>query len=99
MLTRNLDGKGLIELLGLEDAPIEEQTKIIQSATEVIETEVLDHILSELNDEETHTFMGLLESKSEDGSEIGRFLTDRGLDIPAILENKIAKFKEEILRW
>ena len=98
MLTGNIDGKGLIELLGLEDAPIEDQMKIIQSATEVIEAQVLDHILSELNDEETHIFMELLEGKSEDGSEIGGFLTERGLDIPAILEKEIAKFKEEILK-
>ena len=98
MLTGNLDGKGLIEILGLEDAPIEDKKRIIQSATEVIEMQVLDHVLSELNDEETHIFMELLEGKSEDGSEIGGFLTERGLDIPAILKKEIAKFKEEILK-
>ena len=98
MLTGDLDGKGLIELLGLENASIEDQTKIIQSATETVEAQVFDHILSELNDEETHIFMELFEDKSEDGLELGEFLAERGLDIPAILEKEIAKFKEEILK-
>ena len=40
----------------------------------------------------------IFEDKSEDGLELVEFLAERGLDIPAILEKEIAKFKEEILK-
>ena len=96
MLTENLDKQSLIEILGLENASLEEQTEIIKSATEVVEAQVLDQILDKLNDEETDTFMKLLETKAGNESELTQFLTEKKLDIPAILEAEIAKFKAEM---
>ena len=96
MLTENLDKQSLIEILGLENASLEEQTEIIKSATEVVEAQVLDQILDKLNDEETDTFMKLLETKVGNESELTQFLTEKKLDIPAILEAEIAKFKAEM---
>ncbi len=96
MLTENLDKQSLIELLGLEDASLEKQTEIIKSATKVVEAQVLDQILDKLNDEETNTFMGLLAAKANNESELTQFLTEKNLDIPAIVQAEIAKFKVEI---
>ena len=98
MLTKNLDDQGLIELLGLENAPIEAQTEGIETATEVIETKVLDRILDKLDDAETTTFMGLLESKDEDGGEMEKFLTEKNLDLLEIMKEEIAGFKADIMK-
>ena len=97
MLTENLDKQSLIEILGLENASVEDQMEIIKSATEVVEAQVLDQILDKLNDEETDTFMKLLEAKlGGDESELTQFLTEKNLDIPAITQAEIAKFKAEM---
>ena len=97
MLTNNLGEETLIELLGLESAPVETQTEIIRLATEVIESRMLDQILSKLNEEEVHAFMRLLEVKSEDKSKMEKFLTEKDIDILELLKDEIAKFKEEIV--
>ena len=63
----------------------------------MVEAQVLDQILDKLNDEETDTFMKLLEAKlGGDESELTQFLTEKNLDIPAITQAEIAKFKAEM---
>ena len=96
MLGKDIDKKGLIELLGLENMSVDAQTEIISSAVEVIEARVLVRILDRLNRRETGKFLKLIESGSEDGSKMEQFLSEKKLDLIAILKEETRQFKVDI---
>jgi len=97
MLTKDLNEKGLIELLGIEDMSLEQQTEIVESASKTVEARVLNRILSGLDNQETARFMKIVEVPSGDGSEMEAFLTEKKINLKALLEEEILGFKKDLL--
>ena len=95
MLTDGLNPKSLIEILGLESLPVEAQTKIVETAGEVLEMRILNRILNTLNEDEKDALTALLEAKNQDG--IIAFMKEKGIDMMGILQEEIQKFKKETL--
>ena len=92
-LSRGIDGKSLIEILGLENLPADGQKEIIEAATSVIEKRCLNHILESLNKQEKQDFIDILDEGSPEV--VQNFLKSKRLDPSSILREEVLRFKEE----
>ena len=92
-LSRGIDGKSLIEILGLENLPADGQKEIIEAATSVIEKRCLNRILESLNKQEKQDFIDILDEGSPEV--VQNFLKSKHLDPSSILREEVLRFKEE----
>ena len=92
-LSKGIDGKHLIEILGLENLPPEGQKEVIDAATSVIEKRCLNRILESLNEQEKQDFVDILDTKAPEV--VNNFLRSKQIDQHAILREEVLRFKRE----
>lgn len=92
-LSNGTDGESLIEILGLENLPVDGQKEIIEAATRVIEKRCLNRILESLDEEEKQDFINTLDQERPEV--IQDFLKSKHLDPSSILREEVLRFKEE----
>ena len=92
-LSSGIDGKSLIEILGLENMPPDGQQEVIEAATRVIEMRCLNCILESLNEQEKRDFVDVLDT--EDLESVNNFLRSKQIDQHAILRKEVLQFKRE----
>jgi hypothetical protein len=93
-LSKGLEGETLIEILGLENLPTEDQAEVIEGATSVIEKRCLNRVLESLNEQEKQDFVNILEG--DDPEVVNNFLKSKHIDQRAILLEEVLRFKREI---
>ena len=92
-LSNGIDGESLIEILGLENLPVDGQKEIIEAATSVIEKRCLNRILESLDEEEKQDFINTLDEGSPEV--VQNFLKSKHLDPSSILCEEVLRFKRE----
>ena len=92
-LSNGTDGENLIEILGLENFPVDGQKEIIEVATRLIEKRCLNCILESLNKQEKQDFIDILDEGSPEV--VQNFLKSKHLDLSSILREEVLRFKRE----
>ena len=95
-LTKELQEKNLIELLGLENTPAETQAQITDMAAEIIDLRSLERALDQLAEGDRENFVTLIENKDIAGAT--SLLKEKGVDLASIVNEEIQRFKEESMK-
>ena len=93
-LSRGIGGESLIDILGLEDLPVDGQKEIVEAATSVIEKRCLNRVLESLNEQGKQDFIDALDE--ENSAVVQNFLKSNRIDLSSILREEVLRFKEEI---
>lgn len=84
----------IINLLNIEDLPLEDKKLLIDEATEVINSRVLNRLIKALSEEDKNVFLEALED--EDVDKVSKVIEKNNIDIIEILEEESEKLKEEL---
>jgi len=82
----------IIKLLGLEELPYQEQLRIIDRATEILEYRVLERVLPELTDEQQTELKQAIE---EEGAGLA-YLEPRVEGFEEIVKEEVKKVRKEV---
>lgn len=93
MLKDEIKKKNLVEILGLEDLPIEGQVEIIDKSVDVIEKRCLNTILDSLDEKGKKQFATVLDKKEP--GEVAEFFKEKNINMKEILEKEVVRFKKE----
>jgi hypothetical protein len=89
--------KDLIKYLGIDKLPEDEQERILLNIGKIIFQLVMIRVLEELNENDKGEFEKILNEKPNDEEAILNFLKSKIPNLDEIVNEEIAKFKEESL--
>lgn len=87
--------KNIIQNLGLGDLPEKEQEEALMTIGKIIFQSVLIRVMDDLSDEDAGAFEKLLEEKPDDQEAILGFLQAKVSNLDEIVNDEVAKFKQE----
>lgn len=87
--------KTLLEEMGLSGLPPEKQEEALLNIGRIVYQGVLLRVMEVLTDEEKKGFEELLTEKPEDEDRVLKFLQAKVPNLDGLVEDEIAKFKEE----
>ena len=91
-----IQGKDLIEKLGLENLPLESQEKIIKEMSDVVYDRALLRVVEKLSEQEAEEINEYLGNKEYEKAD--KYIADKVPDFAVILKEEIRKFGEEMIR-
>lgn len=94
--TITIQGKDIIEKLGLEKMSSEQQAGLIEEISEVAYDSVLLRIAEKLTDKEAEELNDLL--KEGDRERIEKFVKDKIPDVSLIFKEEIDKFTQRMIK-
>lgn len=87
--------KNIIKDLGIENLPEKEQEEILLSIGRIIFQSVLIRVMDELTEKEKDKFEKILTEKQNDEKAILGFLQEKVPNLNEIVNEEVAKFKQE----
>ena len=94
MLKEKLNEKNLFEILGIENAPVDKKTEILNLAINLVEAKSFEKILDKLDKDTAAEFVEVLEKKDE--KKLEEFFEKEKIDIVEILDEQILSVKEKL---
>lgn len=91
-----IQGKDLIEELGLEGLPLERQEKLVKEISNVLYDRVLLRVMEKLSEKEAGEINNLLGKKEYQKAD--QIIAKKVPNFAAILKEEIEKFGEEMIR-
>ena len=92
-MTKNISGIDLIEALELEELPLEEQAKMLESISGAVMTAIVAKSIPILDESAQQEFNTLLDT-AEDPSQVQTFLSEKIPNFQEIVNEEVSKFKE-----
>jgi hypothetical protein len=91
----NVVTQNLIQALGIDNLPEEEQAKFMAEITRVIYQNITIRVIKELKDEDKEEFNSFLEKNPDDQEGIYNFLKTKLPNLDQIAAEEVEKFQSE----
>jgi hypothetical protein len=91
----NVINQNLIQALGIDKLPEEEQTEVLMDISRVVYQNIVLRVLDELKDEDKDEFDAFLEKTPEDQEAIYEFLKTKIPNLDQIAAEEVEKFTKE----
>jgi len=94
MATTSLLQENIISMLNLEPLPDEQKLALLDKMSSLVQKRIALRVFDRLTAEEQDVFMAA--TAAGDEKRVAGLLSEKGVDIAALIENEVLKLKEEM---